>query len=154
MDQNVTLYLVDKLGFFTQEVTQPIYASLPAERYTQVSPPDFGEFITPKLVNNEWVAVSNAQEERNAVIAAEIEAKRIASIPIEISPRQIRQALSRAGLRNSVEAAVATGDQDTKDWWEFATTFERGHPRVLAMAQALDVTEVQMDDLWTLAGSL
>lgn len=71
-----------------------------------------------------------------------------------VSPRQIRQALTRAGLRSSVEAAVAAGDQDTKDWYEFATVFERANPHVVAMGTALGVTEQQLDDLFTLAGSL
>lgn len=71
-----------------------------------------------------------------------------------VSPRQIRQALSRANLRTAVEAAIASGDQDTKDWWEFATQFERKHPMVVAMGQALKQTDAQMDALWQLAASL
>lgn len=76
------------------------------------------------------------------------------AVPQSISPRQIRQALTRAGLRASVESAVAAGDQDTKDWYEFATAFERSHPRVVAMGAALAVTSSQLDDLWTLGASL
>ena len=76
------------------------------------------------------------------------------TIPAEVSPRQIRQALTQVGLRAGVEAAVAAGSQDLKDWWEFATSFERQHPMVLAMAQGLGVTEQQLDDLFVLAASL
>lgn len=86
--------------------------------------------------------------------AAELEAARVAAVPKTVSPRQIRQALTRAGLRASVEAAVAAGDQDLQDWWEFATEFQRGNTHVAAMATALDVTSRQLDDLWTLAASL
>jgi hypothetical protein len=85
---------------------------------------------------------------------AEIEAARVLRVPSSVSPRQIRQALTRAGLRTSVEAAVAAGDQDTKDWYEFATQFERSSPIVAALGVALSVTPLQLDDLWTLAGSL
>lgn len=85
---------------------------------------------------------------------AEIEAARIAAVPKIVSPRQIRQALTRAGLRTSVESAVAAGDQDIQDWWKFATSFDRHNSHVLAMAQALGVTDLQLDDLWTLAASL
>jgi hypothetical protein len=70
------------------------------------------------------------------------------------SPRQIRQALTRAGLRQAVEGAIAAGDQDTKDWWEFATQFERQHARVIAMGAALGQTDAQLDALWALAVSL
>lgn len=71
-----------------------------------------------------------------------------------ISPRQIRQALTRAGLRASVEAAVAAGDQDLKDWYEFSTAFERLNPQVTAMGVALGVSASALDDLWALGASL
>jgi len=71
-----------------------------------------------------------------------------------ISPRQIRQALTRAGLRTAVEAAVAAGDQDLKDWYEFSTAFERLNPQVVAMGEALSVSPASLDDLWTLGESL
>lgn len=71
-----------------------------------------------------------------------------------VSPRQIRQALTRTGLRSAVETAIASGDQDAKDWWEFATQFERQHARVIAMGTALGQTYSQMDALWELAASL
>ena len=117
--------------------------------------------IAPELTTlghweQRWSVVElfETQEDKDAAVAADVEAKRIAAIPAVISPRQIRQALTAAGLRASVEAAVAAGDQDTKDWWEFATTFERSHPLVIGMAAGLGVTPLQMDDLWTLAGSI
>lgn len=80
-------------------------------------------------------------------------------VPLSVSPRQIRQALNRVPygggtLRQAVEAAVAAGDQDTKDWWEFATEFRRDNPEVLAMGQGLGVSPAQLDGLWVLAGSL
>jgi len=75
-------------------------------------------------------------------------------VPSSVSPRQIRQALTRAGLRVAVEAAVAAGDQDLNDWWEFSTNFERLNTQVQAMGTALGMTDLQLDDLWTLAGSL
>ena len=72
----------------------------------------------------------------------------------DISPKQIRIALSRLGLRTQVEAAVAAGDQELKDWWEFSTYFERNHPLVISMAEALQVTPEQLDALWKLGYSI
>ncbi len=77
-----------------------------------------------------------------------------AAIPASVSPRQIRQALTRAGLRNQVETTISVADRDTKDWWEFATSIERNHPQVVAMSVALGQTEQQIDDLFVLAASL
>ena len=97
-----------------------------------------------------WIVTDKSAE----VIAAEAEAARVAAIPASVSPRQIRQALTIAGLRQLIEDSIAGGDQNAKDWYEYATAFERTNPIVLGMAQALSITERQLDDLWTLAGSL
>lgn len=102
----------------------------------------------------EVVELYATQEERDAAIAADIEAKRKAAVPASVSPRQIRQALTQAGMRQLIEQSIAGGDQNAKDWYEYATAFERNNPLVLGMAQALSITERQLDDLWTLAGSL
>lgn len=111
--------------------------------------------LSPVLTNKgtweqQWEVVDLDAE----TAAANVEAARIAAIPVSVSPRQIRQALTRAGLRTQVEAAVVAGDQDIKDWWEFATEFQRTNQHVIDMAAVLGVTERQLDDLWTLAGSL
>lgn len=75
-------------------------------------------------------------------------------LPKQVSPRQIRQALTAAGLRSQVESAVAAANQDTKDWWEFATSFERDHPMVTSMATTLGMTEQQIDNLFIEAAKL
>jgi hypothetical protein len=71
-----------------------------------------------------------------------------------LSPRQIRQALTRAGLRDAVESAVASGDRDLKDWWEFSTSFEINNEQVTSMAAALGVSADQLKDLWSLGAGL
>lgn len=76
-------------------------------------------------------------------------------VPESVSPRQIREALMDAGLFDAVDGAVAvSGDRKLQNWWEFATEFQRTNPHVLAMAQALGVTDAQLDGIWILAGSL
>ena len=75
-------------------------------------------------------------------------------VPESVSPRQIRQALTRGGLRANVEAAIAAADQDTKDWYEFATEFQRSNEHVIAMGTALGVSSDDLDNLWRLAASL
>jgi hypothetical protein len=71
-----------------------------------------------------------------------------------VSPRQIRQALTATGLRASVEAAIAAGEQGLKDWWEFSTAFDRLHPSVIEMGAALEQPPEALDALWALAESL
>jgi hypothetical protein len=88
----------------------------------------------------------------NTMQADEMNAR--SRIPKSVSPRQIRQALTRTGLREAVEAAVLAGDQDTKDWYGSSLQFERRNPQVVDMGLRLGVSEQQLDELWMLAGSL
>lgn len=87
-------------------------------------------------------------------LIAAYEASLIPPVPQQVTPRQIRQALTRAGLRDAVEYAVSQSSQDVKDWWEYSTVFERQNPQVIGMAAALGVSDSQVDDLWRLADSL
>lgn len=91
-----------------------------------------------------WVAEGNTPDPADPVPVASP----------QISPRQIRMALTQLGLRTQVEAAVAAGDQDLKDWYEYSTFFDRNHPQVTAMAAALNVSDAQLDALWELGATL
>lgn len=80
-------------------------------------------------------------------------------VPASVSPRQIRQAMNRTPLgegtlRDAVEAAVAAGDRDLRDWWEFSTVVERSNPQVVEMGAALGMDDAPLDDLWRLAATL
>lgn len=77
-----------------------------------------------------------------------------APVPATVSPRQFRQALNAAGLRASVEAAVASADIDTQDWWEYATSIDRDNGPLNAAATALGVSSEQLDDLFRAAAIL
>lgn len=74
-------------------------------------------------------------------------------LPLVVTPRQIRLALTEMGLRQAVEDYVAAQDQTVKDSWEFSTQFERNHPLIIAAAQALDKTEAEVDALFALAAT-
>jgi hypothetical protein len=77
------------------------------------------------------------------------------AVPEEISPRQFRQALNHFGFRQQVDGAVAAStDQDLKDWYAYTSAFQRHHPEVLAMAQALGFTDDQLDQVWIYGATL
>jgi hypothetical protein len=71
-----------------------------------------------------------------------------------VSMRQARLALLQAGLLSSVEEAVAAGDEAGKITWEYATEVRRDDPLVNNLSAALDLTEGQLDNLFSLASTL
>lgn len=97
-----------------------------------------------------WVEIT--QSELDAIRESRTAASPKVFTPL--TPRQIRQALTIAGLRTSVETTIAAGDQNTKDWWEYALTIERNHPMVEGMATALGQTSAQVDALFELGAQL
>lgn len=82
-------------------------------------------------------------------------AAQVASTPVpqSVTPWQMRRALNQLGLRAMVEAAVAAGDQDARDGWEFALEIRRDNPLLAGMGAALGMTDAQLDDLFRLAAS-
>lgn len=85
------------------------------------------------------------------------------NIPIITSPKvfpsvsawQIRKALNQMNLRTLVENAVnMSGDQNVIDGWNHATQFERYDPLVLMLANSLNKTSADLDNIWNLASSL
>lgn len=72
-------------------------------------------------------------------------------VPQSVSARQIRLWLVQHGISlATVEAAIdSIPDQQTRDTvrveWEYAPYVERTHPWLVPMAQALGMTEAQID---------
>ena len=70
-------------------------------------------------------------------------------IPVEIpilscTPWQIRKKLNKEGLRDAVEAYVASDQatQDEKDAWEFATEFREDNPLLINAASMLEIVDL------------
>ena len=78
----------------------------------------------------------------------------VETCPQVVTPRQIRLALSAAGLRETVENAVAAGSQDLKDWWEYSLTIESNNALIVGMASQLNIASEQLDDLFISAAAL
>lgn len=78
----------------------------------------------------------------------------VSVIPSVVTMRQARIALNRADLLASVNAAVAVADEETKIAWEFSTEVQRNFPLVQTLAAALNLTEAQLDELFTTAAAL
>lgn len=75
-------------------------------------------------------------------------------VPVSVTPLQARLALNAAGLRSSVETALAKADQDTQDHWEFASLIHRDNPIVATVAEQLGLSSQKVDDLFRQAAKL
>lgn len=101
-----------------------------------------------------WIAAGSAQIGDTWDGVHFIGAAPVVAVPETISPRQFRQALSRLGQRAVVEAAVAAADQDVRDWYAYATSFERHHPTIAAMAGAMGIAPEELDAVWVYGASI
>lgn len=103
-------------------------------------------------------------EDGNTVTAQdqidEYEARKLADKreSMVVTMRQARLALSQAGKLTMVNEAIAVMDEPDKTTvsieWEYGSTVERVSPWIDAMATALDMTGVEMDELFESAQEL
>lgn len=81
-----------------------------------------------------------------------------AGVPSAVTMRQARLALLGAGLLPTVQAAIAALPSPQKEAaeieWEYAQEVQRNHGLVPSMAQALGMSEAQIDDLFIAAAAL
>jgi hypothetical protein len=80
-------------------------------------------------------------------------------VPSEVTPRQIRLALTLNGIKISdISAMLGTLPEPQGSLamieWEYATTVERSNVMVNSMGQALGMTKEQLDDLFIFARTL
>lgn len=129
----------------------------PVTQYVQQSSP---ELTILGHYEERWVVVElfATQGDRDAAIAADIEAKRLAAVPFKVTMRQARLALLGAGMLSSVNAAIAALSSPQKEAaqieWEYSQEVERNRGLVLSLGTALGLTARQLDDLFTTAATL
>lgn len=70
-----------------------------------------------------------------------------------VGPLQIRRALRETGDFNTVQAAMETADELTREAWQYAGEFRRNDPLVEAMRQVLGKTPEEVDELFRLAAT-
>ena len=75
-------------------------------------------------------------------------------IPSIVSMRQARLALLQNGLLDDVNTAIAAGTKADQIEWEYAAEVNRLSPLVANMKTALNLTDADLDGLFTLASTL
>jgi len=75
-------------------------------------------------------------------------------IPSTVSMYQARIALHQAGLLATVQAGISQMSEEAQIKWEFAPTVKRNDALTVALATALNLTEEDLDNLFTTANSI
>jgi protoheme ferro-lyase len=128
------------------------------ERYRceYASTPDDQHGLNPML--RQWLADNDGQYEALPYVPPTLEEIR-ATMP-SITARQLRLTLVRSGYSLSgVSAAIAAIPdaqmrEEVEIEWEYATTFDRLSLSLLAIANALGLTDEQVDVMWQSAANL
>lgn len=108
----------------------------------------------------EFSYLADPGTDANAVMAAraaEIEAELAAAaiaVPATVTSVQARRAITAAGLRATVESAVAAADPATQALWYTADPIERANPTLIALATSINLTSDQLDALFRTAAGL
>lgn len=71
-----------------------------------------------------------------------------------VTMRQARLALMEAGLLGQIDAAVASIGGAAAVEWEYSTNVERNWPLVASLAASLNLSDAQLDALFTRAAQL
>ena len=71
-----------------------------------------------------------------------------------VTMRQARLALHAAGKLSAIDAAIAQIGGAAQIEWEYATEVRRDRPLVSQVAAGLDMTEAELDALFTQAATL
>lgn len=97
-------------------------------------------------------------EEALATDHADVLAFQAPSLPRTVDMAQARLALLQAGLLDQVQAAIdampGAGGQAARIAWEYRATVRRDSPLLQALATQLQLTELQLDELFELAATL
>lgn len=76
------------------------------------------------------------------------------SVPDSVSPSQARLALLAAGKLAAVKTAVASADDATQIWFEYATVWERNNPILMSLGSALGLSSDDIDNLFKQASAI
>lgn len=108
--------------------------------------------VSPRFV--EYTDESGVFHSLQEQLAEIYEAERKSRVPSQVTMRQARLALLAAGLLDDVEGAISTAGPAAKIEWEYAQEVQRSSGLVPAMATAMGMTDLQLDNLFVMASTL
>jgi len=121
--------------------------------YTPVPTPADGYRVEKgarELIDDKWTTTWVSVE----MTPEEIEAARKAKVPQSVSRFQARAVLHAYDLLETVNTMMETADPIAKLAWQDAQEFRRTSPTVLAMAGALALSDLQLDEMFVAAAGI
>jgi len=133
-------------------VAEPDFVALIADKYQHVE-----QLPDNSLVGLGWTW--SAEAGFVAPAAPEVPVIPVPAVPVSVSMRQAKRALLAAGLLDLADQAIAGIADDTERRaaqidWTSATDVRRDWPLVASIAQALSLTDQQIDQLFVAASQL
>lgn len=133
-------------------VAEPDFVVLIADQYQHVE-----QLPDGSLVGIGWAW--SAEGGFVAPAAPEVPVISVPAVPVSVSMRQAKRALLAAGLLDLADQAIAGIADDTERRaaqidWTSATDVRRDWPLVASIAQALGLTDQQIDQLFVAASQL
>ncbi|SDF90262.1 hypothetical protein PUH89_04045 [Rhodobacter capsulatus] len=138
-------------GFYTPDIHG---AQMPADAVA-ISAEAYGDLMQAQSLG----AVISADQDGHPVATAPValsagELQASARAAMVCSRFQARAALHLAGLLDAAEAAVVGADRITQLAWSDAQTFRRESPTIAALAVALGLDDLAVDDLFRQAATI
>lgn len=99
----------------------------------------------PEQIEGVWYHTWRIEDLSPETIQANLQAEREM---VSLSPSQFRLALLAINELANIEAAVPQMPKEIQIMWEYATSFDRTNPSLLAMAQQMGFTDVQLDTIF------
>ena len=127
--------ILDENGFIT-------HCENHAECPTNGTPLLNTQFIKPRLVEGMLTEGATSEEIASMIV-----------VPDSISQMKLRKQLILSGISiASVDALIQSLPQPNRDliytMWEYAVVFDRSNPELNAMAQMLEITQQQLDEIF------
>lgn len=80
------------------------------------------------------------------------------SVPDEVLLYQFRTAVTLAGLKDAVDAVIASLPEPSqtvaREKWEYGNTVKRNHPMTVSLGSAVGLTPAQIDNIFKTAANI
>lgn len=106
---------------------------------------------TVEIFEDEVVETQTGRNKTPEEIAAEQEEWRRST---SVTPLQIRRALRQVGLLDEVQNFVENSSAEIREAWEYAIQIDRNNELIVGAANAIGVSEQEVDNLFRLAATL